>query len=181
MEFTCIGFDIRVLPCEEYFSADWSEWERSDAWYQRFLSDWKLTENFYGLLDIQTPTELSRISTFVLDNLPSCDLVAISLPSDIVRFYESKFGYLPSSFVPDLSNFACLGLDICDLQGFWSILNHPLVAPCREVIGLIPEFKMELALEAVQLANVVERSHQPCAVTKLHALKARISGSAATP
>jgi hypothetical protein len=170
MKFTCIGFDVRKYPWEGFFSADMSEWERDDDLYEKLIADYGLVKNEYNLLTIQNNEKLFDVSRFFVKNDNSCDLVAIEFPLDIVKYLDSRRGNKMSFNRINLSDFICLGLDICDAD-LWSILNHPLIETFREENGLIPESRIFDALEAVQLSNVVESSHRPSFIAKIYSFK----------
>lgn len=171
MEFVCVGFDIRNYPCRDGYSADSSEWERNEDLYEEFLYNNKVSANEYGLLSIKDQAALRGISDWVLESSASSDLVALELPLEIVRFMDDKTGFHSSSNQLDLAEFVCRGFDVCDLNGFITLFNHPAIELYKNEEGLIRESKICMALEALQLANVVEPAHRPAVLVKVHTLR----------
>lgn len=175
MKFICVGFDVRQYPCNGLFSADSAEWERDEYWHSKLVANWNAVENEYGLLSIDDKDTLRDVSKHLNDVSAPCDLIAVELPYEVVRFVDSSWGYRTSSNQIDLSIFVCLGLDVCEIDGLITLLNNPLVETFREPTGLISETRIVDALEAVQLANVVEPSHRPCVVAKVYSSRKIIS------
>jgi hypothetical protein len=173
MRFVCVGFGIREFPVREWPSADCSEWEADERCCTEVQARFGIVANEYGLLTVNTQQCLDDISDYILNQQASSDLVALSIPVEISRNYLRILSAKFAEPQLDLSRFHCCGLDVCDLGGLYSAFNHPEIEVFRGKSGLIPESDTHLALEVVQLANLLNTnsSHRVNVVTKVSSLR----------
>jgi hypothetical protein len=65
MKFTCIGFDIREWPALGRLTTEF-DWERPEELYQKALTELKLEENSYQIIEIHNNEELQRLIDFTI-------------------------------------------------------------------------------------------------------------------
>ncbi|WP_062269131.1 hypothetical protein [Endozoicomonas arenosclerae] len=168
MQFVCVGFDVRVWPWNGPFNVDDTGWEQSDRIYENLKLDLNLDENEYQLLKVDSETLLHRVSDYI-NKSSECDLVAIELPVEIVKLYDAQHGYMSSQTKLDLAQFKSLGFDVCDFNGFFSILHNSYFS---ERSGkLFSNSSLLSALECSQVANVIDPQHSPFVVARVSSLK----------
>jgi len=168
MDFTCVGFDVRKWPWSGEFNIDETGWEQSERDYSNLMEKFDLKENEYQLLEIQEKEQLLKISEYI-EKKESCNLVAVELSTEIVRIQDTRYGYNTASTKVDLVNFTCRGFDVCDFEGFFSILHNPRLE--RNSSALFSEAMLIQALELAQIANVLDLNHAPFVVAKISSLK----------
>lgn len=175
MEFLCIGFDVRVFPCQSSLSADYSEWERNEKTFSLIKCAFNIHENAYSLLEITTQKKVADVVNYINNKAIHCDLAAIEIQNDIAVSRNMKFGLNNPLNQLDLSSFVCSGLDVCDINGFYTCFNHPEILKFflkkGKNVGLIPETDIEFALEVAQYANYIDQNHRPFVVMKVSSLK----------
>lgn len=171
MKFACVGFDLRILPCQNYPSADYSEWGRDEEMFSAIENVCGISKNEYSLLSVSNQPKLTEIAEHLTNKATNCDLVALEMPSEIVRSRNLKYGLNNPQSSLDLSDFASCGLDVCDINGLYTCFNHPEIAQFRQEsdvdAGLIPEADIEFALEIVQYANYLDKCHRPFVVVRV--------------
>jgi hypothetical protein len=167
MNFTCIGFDVRMWPWAGEFNVDDTGWDVNEGCYADLVEEFTLKENEYQLLEIKAQDLLWRVSDYI-GKKESCNLVAIELPTEIVKLQDARYGFSTALTKLDLSGFACHGFDVCDFNGLFSVLHHPGLGRANN--RLIPQSQLCEALEVAQFANVLDRGHSPFVVAKIHSL-----------
>ena len=168
MNFINVGFDFRVWPWAGYFSAGESEWEQASSVYNEIKSQFSLEENEYQLLAINGNVALHEIIE-ISSKIENCNLVSISLPSEIVNLMDRRHGFSTGLTIVDLSKFLCRGYDVCDYNGFFSIIGHPNLDP--NYLSMASEDELIKALSLVQIANAFDPQHAPYVAVKIHTLK----------
>ena len=178
MEFTSIGFDIRLSPFQSYPSADYSEWEKEEEAFFFIKNNLDISQNEYSLLDITDQETLNIVIDYVNKKFINCDLIEIKMPYIIVKSRKLKFGINSNLTNLDISCFSCCGFDICDINGLYTCFNHPEIIKIRKkykyITKLIPKENIELALELAQYANYFDQPHRPFVVTKVFSLKHKL-------
>ena len=169
MNFSCVGFDVREWPWNGPFNADETGWNRNQKRYSELAATVGLWQNEYQVLEID-PERLSVVTSMV-SSWHDCNLLAVEYPTEIVRLRDSRLGFGKSAAACNLSNFACRGLDVCDLSGLFSVLHHPDIRFSRGHTDPLPTDELSTALGLVQYANVLDPSHAPFVVAKLWSLK----------
>lgn len=169
MKYACIGFDVRVWPCDGVLGVGESEWSRHESAYKKLTTKFNLTENFYGILEIRNTELLVEICDY-LKLFDDCTLVALGLPCGVAEVGFDIYG-APRGYDVDLSCFRSCGVDISDINGFFSVLSHPEIEKRRGGKMLIPDDDIEELLVMIQLASVLDRGHLPYIATKLWSIK----------
>jgi hypothetical protein len=170
MDFRCIGFDVRNWPSKQEIYADDTGCERNENVYNSLIKQFNLKENEYQLLEIYSQKLLDEVIEYINQNEYS-NLVAIKFPRGVVEFNDWQRGYTTAQNKLDLFRFASRGLDVCDFNGFFTILVHPRIIEMIGYNGLIKRCGLMLALEVAQLANLLERPHSPFVVAEVLSLK----------
>lgn len=167
MVFKCLGFDIKVWPHQGIYSADDTNWPQDEDVYSETVEKFNLHENQFQLLDIDS-NKLPEVIQFI-SSKENSNLIGLTFPVDIVDYHMKKYGFEYSDIELDEKYFACLGIDVLDFNGFFSVLGHPLIKEkygngidCNDYVG---------ALELVQTANFIERQHSPHVMSKIFSLK----------
>lgn len=168
--FQCLGFDVKVWPWLGSYNVDNSGWERSEADYEVVCSKFKLKENEYGLLEIESNERFHEIQQFVA-RLQNSNLIAIEIDHRIIEIHDNRYGFDTSMKVLDLSDLLRRGFDICDVNGLFSVLYHPAVILERGAAHLFDCSEYVEALELAQLANFLDKGHSPFAVARVSTLK----------
>lgn len=169
MDFSCVGFDVREWPWSGPFNADQTDWERNERRYSELVGALGFWQNEYQVLEVNS-ARIAEIATLV-HSWPDCNLLAVEYPADIVRLRDSRLGFHTADANCDLAGFVCRGLDVCDFNGFFSVLHHPEIQLKRGSTNPFKPSELLPALELVQYANVLDPSHAPFAVARLWSLK----------
>ncbi|MEX1033891.1 MAG: hypothetical protein WDZ30_11070 [Cellvibrionaceae bacterium] len=165
ISFSCVGFDVRQWPCTSLITADATCWPQNENSYEKLLGDKDLFENRYQLIQPKTDDAKNRLYTFAKDS-DDINLIAILLPEIVV---EVAGGPESEMIEYNFTAWTNYGIDVCDLNGFFSILHTEVVSLKSE--KLFPESKLLEALELVQLANILVPSHAPFVTAKVLAMK----------
>lgn len=168
MEFSLVGFDVRVWPWVTGLSVEEAEWNVHEEVYEELMVRFSLDENEYQLLEISNTQRLNNICTY-LSERHDCSLVAIELPTEIVNAMDKRYGFDTSSIKLDLSGLKPCGLDVCDYDGFFSALRYPQVLPPDT--GLLPVSQIKEAYRLVELADRLIPQHSPHTVARISALR----------
>jgi hypothetical protein len=166
MKFTCIGFDIREWPALGRLTTEF-DWERPEELYQKALTELKLEENSYQIIEIHNNEELQRLIDFTR-SYEQVNLLAISFADSVVQVSPRK-GCDTSEL--DLDVFITRGYDVCDYQGFYSFIEHYAPKDKLNKNGLFAEENLSSALEVMQLTQFNDPGHCPVVIAKLATLK----------
>ena len=166
MNWKCIGYDLRTWPWGGVKTVDGGEWQVADAPLHEVRQSLGINENLYQLLTVEDEGLLKTLVDFVLAR-SDCDLIAIEIPRDIAEFWAAHLGREAKAVSPHPDLFACVGLDVCDPDGLFSVLHHPYLVSKRGGRGLFGSNELLPALECVQLANFVERGHAPLSIARI--------------
>lgn len=120
MKYICVGLDVRVWPWHGLFTADELGWPQNSAVFSAAKRKLNIQEGMDQLLKVKSEKELNKLTDFILGELDA-NLIALRVPSNIpyhkVVDPDSEF-YEPTLDFQGWTNF---GIDICDLNGFFSI------------------------------------------------------------
>jgi hypothetical protein len=166
MKFTCIGFDIREWPADAYLTVE-QGYSRPEELYQKALTELKLEENSYQIIEIHNNEELKRLIDFTLLH-DDVNLYAI-LYSDLVAQVSPRKGCDTSEL--DLDGFINRGYDVCDWEGFYSFIEAYATKDKLNQFGLFAEENLVWALDVMQLTQFNDPGHCPVVVAKLLTLK----------
>jgi len=167
----CIGFDVRAWPWAGPFTLDAGEWETCERALIELRAAFGLGENIYQLTSIPGALELSAVADFVLAR-DDCDLISVEISEDIVNFLSDHLGKCVQTVGPDWGIFTPLGLDVCDVDGLFSILHNPELMAIRGSRNLFPADGILAALKCAQLCNVIDRRHAPILAARISSVKA---------
>lgn len=169
--YTCIGFDIRVWPCDGIPSVGLSDWSQNDAMHAALTREFGLQENLYQLLDIKDQESLEAVMQAIRAN-DACNLIAVQIPQPVALWQHQRFGH-PLGSDPELSleGFHTMGVDVADINGFFSVLSSDPISKYRKSTDLIEERHLDELLQVVQLAGFADRGHAPYCAVKISALK----------
>lgn len=163
IEFVCIGFDIRSWPTITKISADATVWPQVEYLYEQAQLKLGLKENRFQLLQIETSDDLEMLLN-TTKQVAGAVMVAIEIPLVVFNAFEQKGGYgIPIRL--DLHEWDELGLDICDLNGFFSVLHMEVFKERK--LDLFSEADMVDALLLSQAASVLVPEHTPFAIVNL--------------
>ncbi|MDP4078910.1 hypothetical protein [Acidovorax sp. A1169] len=168
--YTCIGFDIRVWPCDGIPSVGLSGWSQHDAMHATITREFGLQENLYQLLDIKDQETLDAVTLAIQAN-GACNLIAIQIPQPVATWQNERFGHPLGNPALSLAGFQCMGIDVADINGFFSILSFEPISKFRKSTDLIDERNLDEVLHVVQLAGFADRGHAPYCAVKISALK----------
>lgn len=168
--YTCIGFDVRVWPCDGTLSVGLSDWSQHDVMHAAIAAQFGLQENLYQLLHIKDQETLDAVTAAIRAN-EACNLVAVQIPEPVAAWQGQRFGHPAGNPTLSLAGFQCIGIDVADINGFFSVLSLDPIAKFRKSIDLIDERHLDEILQAVQLAGFAERGHAPCCAVRISALK----------
>lgn len=169
MTYCCVGFDVRVWPCNGILSVGDSGWSRNKDIYDQLRDEFDITENYYQILQIESQEILRSVQERIL-KYEFCNLIAIHLPCSIALLNERKYGY-PLADGISLVNFKSLGVDVADVNGFYSVLSNEIIRNFRKSSNLILEDDVIEIFEVVQLAGFVDGNHAPYCAVKISSLK----------
>lgn len=168
--YTCIGFDIRVWPCDGAPRVGLSDWSQHDAMHAAIAGEFGLQENLYQLLDIKDQETLDAAAQAIRAN-DACNLIAIQVPETVAAWQHERFGHPLGNPVLSLAGFQCMGVDVADINGFFSILSFEPISKYRQSTDLIDEGHLDEIFQTVQLAGFADREHAPYCAVRISALK----------
>ncbi|WP_148293108.1 hypothetical protein [Comamonas sp. B-9] len=169
MNYVCIGFDIRMWPSEREQSSECSIWGQNDEVINIIKEKYDIFENLYQLFDLINPSVFQSICDEVV-GIQECKVILMLIPKSVALLNLEKFGYpLYENF--DFGNFYELGLDVSDINGFYSALQNPVIKSFRGTNELFSRAEPLEVLEVLQLAGFSDGGHSPYCVTKIMALK----------
>jgi len=169
MDYSCVGFDIRIWPCEGVLSSESSCWEQDYVVYNDLKLKFDLKENFYQLLEVKDEGIFCLIKNLI-SRIESCNLIAICIPKSIALLNNERFGY-PAGYSLDLSDFFTMGVDVGDVDGFFSVLQHPRIEKHRGSKNILSQDDFSGILDVVQLAGFIDENHAPYCAIKIMSLK----------
>ncbi|CAN7477928.1 hypothetical protein LJR118_003280 [Acidovorax sp. LjRoot118] len=168
--YTCIGFDIRVWPCDGIPSVGLSGWSQHDAMHAAIATELGLQENLYQLLHIEDQKTLESVAHAIRAN-GACNLIAIQVPEPVAAWQHQRFGHPLGNPALSLAGFHCMGVDVADINGFFSILSFEPISKYRQSTDLIDEGHLDEIFQTVQLAGFADPEHAPYCAVKISALK----------
>ncbi|EJE48365.1 hypothetical protein PMI14_07212 [Acidovorax sp. CF316] len=168
--YTCIGFDIRVWPCDGAPRVGLSDWSQHDAMHAAVTRQFGLQENLYQLLDIKDQETLDAVAQAIQANC-ACNLIAIQIPEPVATWQNERFGHPLGNPALSLEEFQSMGIDVADINGFFSVLSFDPISKFRKSTDLIDERHLDEVLHVVQLAGFADRGHAPYCAVKVSALK----------
>ncbi|MBB6563682.1 hypothetical protein HNP48_006406 [Acidovorax soli] len=169
-KYTCIGFDIRVWPCDGTPRVGLSDWSQHDVMHAAIAAQFGLQENLYQLLHIEDQDTLEAVMEAVRADA-ACNLIAIQIPEPVAAWQSQRFGHPAGNPTLSLAGFRCMGIDVADINGFFSVLSLDPIAKFRKSSDLIDERHLNEILQAVQLAGFADQGHAPCCAVRISALK----------
>ncbi len=169
MDYLCIGIDVRNWPCAETNYADSSGCERNEAKYHALSQQFQLRENEFDLLDVHDAVLPSLCESVMSD--VATNLVAVEYPIRVFQHYVHQRGLKTTEKAAHLSALSILGYDICDSEGLFTVLTNPKIIEIRGHAGLIEQADTSMALDILQLASHVDRSHAPYVLARIRSLK----------
>lgn len=162
LEFVAVGFDIREWPSTERVTADATEWAQDDAVYEAAKFKLGLKENRLQLLHPSSSSESAQLRRLISSNSTKSTLILIELLRDTA--HSALGGAHPAEVE---GPWEILGLDVCDLNGFFSFLA--MTDAGREMPALQAD-DLSRALALAELANVTVPEHRPFVVAQLKRL-----------
>lgn len=173
MEWKCIGFSLRRWPWDGPLTADLSEWEMADAPWMAASMHIGLNVNLLQLVGGGRVDDVIALRDFVIGRA-DCDLVRIEVPAFVADRVSAKHGVEMS--VPETPDLPLepVGLDICDIDGLFSVLHNPELIRLRGHRELFDPSNLCLALEYLQYASFLDPGHAPLAVCRVSTLKTRV-------
>ncbi len=157
--FIPIGLDIRVPLGDGWPTADATDWPPDEELYELAQKKLGLQENLFQLLDVlaeSTALELRRMVSQAGATLIMLELLE-----------STADAYLPGRrlpVLPDTWEWTTLGLDVCDINGFFSALR---------MNGHLPLFQANEILEAfacAEKASILVPPHRPFVVVRLRSI-----------
>ena len=157
--FIPVGLDIRVPLGDGWPTAEAIDWPRDEELYEAIQETLGLQENFFQLLDVlaeSTALELRRMVSQAGATLIMLELLEATADA-----------YLPARrlpVLPDSWDWTTLGLDVCDINGFFSALRM------NEHLPLFRETEILEAFACAEKANILVPPHSPFVVVRLRSL-----------
>lgn len=166
MEFLLAGIDARQWPAVDWISADCSEWEVDEHYNNILIQKFKLEENILQLLGIDSREKLRDVIDFVRME-KKFNLAILGVLKSIVDYDYKGLKFEPyeiniSSIESDL---IFRGYDVCDLDGFFTILNGDAVVGKENENKLVTSINS--SLEIAHDANIYSKSHEPFSIVKV--------------
>ncbi|WP_134600381.1 hypothetical protein [Pseudomonas aeruginosa] len=164
MEFKCIGFDIRLPESLDNISADATAWPQDTQLYERALSSLKLQENALQLIQIDTQEQLAELQGIIKAEGNDSVLLSMEVYSEVIDALKlSRFRDFNSTQA-SIASWTELGLDVCDINGYFSILKMETSISQER---LIPPKEIEKAHAICEAANILVKEHAPFVTIKL--------------
>lgn len=162
-DFVCVGFDIRDRSSGGPFTADATEWPRHGI-YDEAKRNLHLSDNIFQLMHVGSHQELEDLFALVKAT-KDASLIALELPRAVVDIYIERYGFTPPDFQYFTEAWEVLGFDVCDANGFFSILHMEVLENNSSKLFSIDSLMDALTL--AQTANFLVPPHSPFVVTKL--------------
>lgn len=168
IKYYCVGFDIREWPLKYEATCDATVWSQDLEVYDGAIKELGLAENSLQLINLDSNEDLLRLSRYVSKRKGSI-LVKVELPENVVEAYnEIGPGVLPVFFDREMDwNF--IGVDVCDLNGFFSILHMGMSKIKRK--KLFSDLEVFEAMSLAVSANILVPAHSPFTIARLSSLK----------
>lgn len=167
LKFVPAGLDIRKHPPVAFPSADATAWDQDEDLYDRAQTDFGLHENFMQLLHSDQEGDISALAgTFTPSS--GSTLVMLELIESTLAAYSPSF---PTLSLPSELTWETLGIDVCDINGFFSFLNMEVRG--SKPMSLFREDQLFDALALSEVANIQVPAHRPFVVVKLKQLLLR--------
>lgn len=157
--FIPVGLDIRVPLGDGWPTAEAIDWPQDEELYEVIQETLGLQENFFQLLDVlaeSTALELRRMVSQAGATLIMLELLEATADAYLPR---RRLPVLPDSW-----DWTTLGLDVCDINGFFSALRMNRHLP------LFQETEILEAFACAEKANILVPSHSPFVVVRLRSL-----------
>jgi len=169
ISYICIGFDIRVWPCDIHFSCETGYWDLNEFATEMISKKIELEENIYQLFEIKNIEYFEEVKKMALE-IEDCTLVSFFIPNQVAKFNHKRHGY-PAGIEFNDPDMKTCGVDIADINGFFTVLTGDEMAPYRSENFLINEENYDAILNATLLSNFLDRGHTPCCPVKLASLR----------
>gem|GEM_PF-5583469 len=169
ISYKCIGFDVRVWPRDIHFSCEMGYWDQNESAIRKISQKIELTENLYQLFEIKNLDYFDKTKKLALE-IEDCTLVSFFIPTQVAELNHKRYGYPIGMEINDPEMKTC-GVDIADINGFFTLLSGDEMASYRSENFLINEKNYGAILNAVTLANFLDSGHIPCCPVKLTSLR----------
>jgi len=169
ISYKCIGFDVRVWPCDGQFSCETGLWDINEPTIDAISKKIELKENIYQLFEIKDAKYFKQVKKLAFD-ISDCTLVTFFIPTQVAELNHKRYGYPIGMEINDPDMKTC-GADIADINGFFTLLTGDEMASYRSENFLINEKNYDAILNAVTLANFLDSGHVPCCPVKLASLR----------
>ncbi|MGU0766218.1 hypothetical protein ACSET3_10295 [Pseudomonas aeruginosa] len=171
MEFKCIGFDVRLPESLDNISADATAWPQDTKLYERALNSLKLQENALQLIQIDTQEQLVELQGLIKAEGNGSVLLSMEVYSEVIVALKLSCFRDFNSTQASIASWTELGLDVCDINGYFSILKMETSISQERL--MLPK-EIEKAHAICEAANILIKEHAPFVTIKLR----HYSGSA---
>ena len=163
--FVCVGLDIKRIGFAEPYSADANVWNQEVELYERAKRELSIEENVFQLLHPKNLGESSLLLEMVKSSTHAV-LVSFEIPERVFEAFPYRDLISPpiGSVMTD-QGWEALGLDICDIDGFFSFLD--MTYSTDKSASLFHEDNLVDALILAQAANLEIPDHAPFVVVRL--------------
>jgi len=159
--FVTAGFDIRVWPPARSATTDATEWPQREDLYKQALG--LAPENSLQLLEPPNEQAFEELVRLAHNERDGATLISIDL---LLSTLASVFPSLtPPSIRADRVQWQTLGVDVCDLNGFFSALNMKVES--AELMPLFDESELLNAFMLAESANVKIPAHRPFVLARI--------------
>ncbi len=123
MEFKCIGFDIRLPKVLIIFQPTPQPGRKTLNFMRGALNSLKLQENELQLIQIDTQEQLAELQGLIKAEGNGSVLLSMEVYSEVIDALKlSRFRDFNSTQA-SIASWTELGLDVCDINGYFSILK----------------------------------------------------------
>jgi hypothetical protein len=164
-----IGYDIRkIQKIDSLISADVNIWDKDDFIYSKAKAIDGIEENFFQLLSPSNKAALYKLLELVRKYEKDAVLIMLSIEEDIFRTVKAEAPSVEPVTVDNIP-INLIGVDICDIDGFFSIFDMRKDYFNRE--KLFEEKEIEDAKNILLKANELIPSHAPFNFVKLYKVR----------
>lgn len=163
MEFKFIGFDIRC-PVSSGISADATVWPQDMVRYEKVQRELGLKENSLQLICVETKEQFIELKQFVRRDGGGAVLLSFEIYDFVRRTLIGMGRYGFTAYEPDLSGWIDLGLDVCDVNGYFSIFNMGVLPVEESLVGID---RSDVAHGICEAANILVKEHSPFVTVRL--------------
>lgn len=158
--FISVGLDIRIKNFDQICSADSSVWNQDEPLYEQAKLLDGVHENFLQLLHADSESDFSSLFELVENN--GAQLILIGLPEEVISSFSPSH---PEILLSGEYIYTSIGLDVCDINGFFSI--HGIENFADDCNQLYSEEELTNALEQAEAANLALPEHRPFVPVKI--------------